>query len=309
MDSLECCLTMERRHLQTRGQHIDSLCLRRLITLAIFLLPWAICNAAPWQLSDYKKGHWTNDTQTGTVSRKRQYNSYHVEGSTRGCKREHSTNSRRHHRHHNRHKSKDNEVFPAVRSSNILNEIPTYVSDLVAFSPVKPVKPPWSPEAVLSADMNEVTGRHHREKRSTTGRGEPYQAACERDASWVEKSWAYDLFGNNVTVVNEITTSDGKQMKQWFYQTTCKRTPELARAPSPCAGIDAQVYESECEEKLSFVYAVVRTPKGEQGWNWVTISTSCNCAFRQRASPMRRTPLTAYSSSDSRTQPTLSRER
>ncbi|XP_038049000.1 neurotrophin-3-like isoform X2 [Patiria miniata] len=307
-------LCLQARLTVIMGQTARQVCIRRLLALAIFLLPWAICNAAPYQLTDHKHGHWPNDTMTGTSSMTRKKHNSHVEGKDRNCKHDHGSNSRRHHRdrHRNnphRHRSRDNEVVPLRSTDDILNEIPTYVSDLVVFSPVKPANPPWSPEAVRGAETtNEVTERHVRDKRSTT-QGEPYRAVCEPDSNWMEKTWAYDILGNNVTVVNEITTSDGTQMKQWFFQTTCKRTQGAPTTPQTCAGIDSRMYESECEEKRSFVYAVVRTARGEQGWNWVTISTSCNCAFRPVRNPSRRAWPPAYSSIDAQTQPTILRER
>ncbi|XP_022105962.1 neurotrophin-3-like isoform X2 [Acanthaster planci] len=296
------------------GQTSQQVCVRRILTVAIFLLPWAICNAAPYQLADHKNGHWSNDTVTGTSSVTRKKHHSHMEGKhAQGCKHDHSTSSRRHHRDRyrnnpHRHLSRDNEVVPLRSNDDILNNIPTYVSDLVVFSPVKPANPPWSPEAVLRTEANEVTDRHHRERRSTT-QGEPYRAVCEPDPGWVKKTWVYDLFGNNVTVINEITTSDGMRAKQWFFQTTCKRTQGATEAPQPCAGIDSRLYESECEEKRSFVYAVVRTDIGEEGWQWVIIPTSCNCAFRPVRNPRRRAWPPAYSSTDTQTQPTIIRDR
>lgn len=164
---------------------------------------------------------------------------------------------------------------PKVQSVSDFQTFPTYVSHRVAFS--KDV-PPAIPSADDFPTANDELDEHGRFKR----RAHPLamRSVCDIDQSWRKRTWAIDILGENITVLSNITTNGNIKVHQWFYETTCK---SLGHS---CRGIDRRHFDSQCMTKKSWVFAMVRNGRGEEGWNWISIDTACNCGFRTKTRPV-----------------------
>ncbi|XP_033101631.1 brain-derived neurotrophic factor-like [Anneissia japonica] len=154
-----------------------------------------------------------------------------------------------------------------------LNEI-NKMSERTFFSESTPDRPP---KAFLTVDKNsDFSGNssvHSRKRRSSN----EILSVCDQSTSWTRKKWAMSFYGENVTVVERIKTFDKSHTAQFFYETSCSKKGSNKNG---CRGIDAAFYSSECITKESYVYAIVRNKQGQEGWNWIAINSSCDCALR-----------------------------
>ena len=212
----------------------------------------------------------------------------------------HQRHSQNHHQKDNEHQSKHSRNFDEKKHSNsekkdqktiyddhimkaATTNLPVFVSDLVAFSKDRPPMPPWEMDELDNAlddgKFESNTDSHNRIKREEKRSARAQQAVCDSVHSWVRKQTATDIYGNNITVMDKILTNGGEQVSQWFYETKCSTTGHTTES---CRGIDTFTWESECLNRESFVYAMVRTNAGEEGWNWIAINTACNCALRRK---------------------------
>lgn len=255
----------------------------------MFLLPWTICNAAPWSLNqDTPAGNHTAVVNT----RRRHHHHNHKNNHN------HKHGHRQHHHKKNRdieeeEKKAKRDHKKAEHDENIMKaattNLPVFVSDLVAFSKDRPPMPPWAEDSAMdgiyddmkldsdkNTDQRSSSPTLRREKRSAQAQ----QAVCDSMHSWVRLTTATDIYGNEITVMDKILTNGGEQVSQWFYETKCSTSGQTSRS---CRGIDTHTWESECLNRQSFVYAMVRTTHGEEGWNWIAINTACNCALRRKS--------------------------
>ena len=285
-----------------------QVCLRRLLTVAVFLLPWTLCSAAPLTglNQDTPAG---NHTAIVNTRRRHQHHQKNNQQSSNHHQKHHQQ-----HRHHHEQKSKrfnddkKQQQYQYFKQDNEYKEkkakydeglmkaattnLPVFVSDLVAFSKDRPPQPPWEINESSLTEENGVdyksdskwsqqnTIHNRRSKRS----GQAQQAVCDTVTEWQKISSALDIFGNNVTVMEKILTAGGQYVNQWFYETKCDPSGGTTRS---CRGIDTSMWTSQCLNRQSFVYAMVRTSAGEEGWNWIAIDTTCNCALRRRSSSSR----------------------
>lgn len=151
----------------------------------------------------------------------------------------------------------------------------------------------------------EIPESQRREKRSPLidrRRGE--KSVCESESVWVtDKISAIDSHNQQVAVLQEIQTQAGP-IKQYFYETRCRR-PEQRRpvpeavsgvgagpaarpvgtgvAGAGCLGVDRKQWLSECKAKQSFVRALTRGANNRVGWRWIRIDSSCVCVLLSRA--------------------------
>lgn len=151
----------------------------------------------------------------------------------------------------------------------------------------------------------EIPESRRREKRSPlTDRRRGEKSVCESESVWVtDKTSAIDSHNQRVAVLQEIQTQTGP-IKQYFYETRCRR-PEQRR-PGPeagpgvgagpavrpagtgvagagCLGVDKKQWLSECKAKQSFVRALTRDTNNRVGWRWIRIDSSCVCVLLSRA--------------------------
>lgn len=183
-----------------------------------------------------------------------------------------------------------NAVPSPLDSVNMMPGVfPGFMSQRVVFSAERPQTPPWpgdhsfKPEAfdeegdsANKTDDSEVA--HSRRRRSSSV--SDLEEVCESTSGWVVKKWGTDMYGQNVTILSELMTAGNIQVTQWFYETACAR-PQGLHGVQRCLGIDNNNYDSVCMTKSAWVYAMIRTARGEEGWTWIAISSSCNCAVRQ----------------------------
>ena len=214
--------------------------------------------------------------------------------NTRRRHHNHERNNQKHHEHqkkhskhhdekeHSKHEDKDkttpfdDHILKAATTNQ-----PVFVSNLVAFSKDIPPMPPGEMDEFDNLPNDEqfdskTNSTRRREKRTIQAQ----EAVCDSEHKWIRKQTARDIFGNDITVMDKILTNGGEQVSQWFYETKCSTTGETTDS---CRGIDTQSWNSECLNRESYVYAMVRTPAGEEGWNWIAINTACNCALRRRS--------------------------
>lgn len=151
----------------------------------------------------------------------------------------------------------------------------------------------------------EIPESRRREKRSPLmdrRRGE--KSVCESESVWVtDKTSAIDSHNQQVAVLQEIQTQTGP-IKQYFYETRCRRpehrrpvpdaVPGVAVGPAArpvgtgvagagCLGVDKKQWLSECKAKQSFVRALTRDANNRVGWRWIRIDSSCVCVLLSRA--------------------------
>ncbi|XP_071941166.1 neurotrophic factor BDNF precursor form-like [Antedon mediterranea] len=153
------------------------------------------------------------------------------------------------------------------------------MSERTFFSDSIPDRPP---RAYLTPEMdNNLNSTVHSRKRRSSAE---LLSVCDQSTTWTRKKWAMSYYGENVTVVEHIKTFGGKgHTSQFFYETSCSKKGNK----NGCRGIDATYYSSECITKESFVYAIVRNKQGQEGWNWIAINSSCDCALRLMAKSHR----------------------
>ncbi|XP_071493755.1 neurotrophin-4-like [Diadema antillarum] len=175
----------------------------------------------------------------------------------------------------------NSQIFPPPPDSMMLPGLgsnPGYFSQRVAFSVERPETPPW-PDFTFEPGFNEEGNgddeTSHSRRRRAVG---DLQEVCKSTSRWGIKEWATDTFGQNVTILSKIMSAGNQELRQWFYETTCT----MQHGVQSCLGIDDNHYESMCMTKNAWVYAMIRTRRGEEGWSWIAISSSCNCAVRQR---------------------------
>ncbi|PIK38399.1 prepro-neurotrophin [Apostichopus japonicus] len=162
-------------------------------------------------------------------------------------------------------------TVPKVQSVNEFQTFPTYVSHRVAFSMNVPPAIPSADDFPTASDELDEHGRYKRRAHSPTLR-----SVCDFNQVWRKKTWAIDILGENITVLTNITTNGNIKVYQYFYETTCS-----SRGHS-CRGIDHKHFDSQCMTKKSWVFAMVRNSRGEEGWNWISIDTACNCGYERK---------------------------
>ncbi|XP_075905568.1 neurotrophin-3 [Nelusetta ayraudi] len=160
----------------------------------------------------------------------------------------------------------------------------------------------------------EIPESRRREKRSPLmdpRRGE--KSVCESESVWVtDKTSAIDSHNQRVAVLQEIQTQTGP-LKQYFYETRCRRPEQHRPAPGAgqgvgagpavrpagaapavrsvgtgvagagCLGVDKKQWLSKCKAKQSFVRALTRDANNRVGWRWIRIDSSCVCVLLSRA--------------------------
>ncbi|KAJ8032609.1 Neurotrophin-3 [Holothuria leucospilota] len=159
---------------------------------------------------------------------------------------------------------------PKVQSVNQFQTFSTYFSHRVAFSLTAPPDIPSADDFPTSGEDVDEHGRYKRRVHMPTLR-----SVCDLEQTWRKKTWAIDILGQNITVLTNITTNGNIKVYQWFYETTC-------RTHGHCKGIDHSRYDSQCMTKKSWVFAMTRNARGEEGWNWISIDTACNCGFQRK---------------------------
>ncbi|XP_054774496.2 neurotrophin-4-like [Lytechinus pictus] len=180
-----------------------------------------------------------------------------------------------------------NAIPPPLDSVNMMPGVfPGYMSQRVVFSAERPQTPPWPGDASFRPEAFDEEGdsanttddsdvAHSRQRRSSSV--SDLEEVCESTSRWMVKKWGTDMYGQNVTILSEIMTAGNIQVTQWFYETACARPHGVQK----CLGIDNNNYDSLCLTKSAWVYAMIRTARGEEGWTWIAISSSCNCAVRR----------------------------
>ncbi|XP_072045641.1 LOW QUALITY PROTEIN: uncharacterized protein [Amphiura filiformis] len=275
----------------------NPVCLRRLLTVAMFLLPWTLCSAAPLSglNQDTPAGNHTAIVNTRRRHHHHQKNSQHSHQKHHHQHRhEHQSKhfeEKKHYKHEDNNKNKVNYDEHIMKAAT--TNLPVFVSDLVVFSKDRPPMAPWEMNDIdsLPEDRDSKNDKwtqkdstaYHKE---VNGKVIKHQAVCDSRAQWVQKETAVDIFGHNITVMDTIRANTGEHVSQWFYETACVTS---GSGVSSCRGIDTQTWDSECLSSQSFVYAMVRNENGEEGWNWIRLSTACNCALKSRRVNRRAT--------------------
>jgi len=169
----------------------------------------------------------------------------------------------RRHTHRKQTRSSTNMADNVLVDTVIPSEFSANSNNLVQISATRPRKPP------VGVDIN-------RPKRSVGSNSNLHikQSVCDSVSTWTEKQTAEDLWGNTVTVLN--INSGGVRMPQYFYETYCREENSEGR------GIDSSLFTSKCETKHTWAYARVKNAANEEGWNFIKVRSSCNCALYKK---------------------------
>ncbi|XP_004568911.2 neurotrophin-3 [Maylandia zebra] len=166
---------------------------------------------------------------------------------------------------------------------DILRQHKRYNSPRVLLSDRPPLQPPplyLSDNFVSSVPVLGVAGNKTRKKRHTehkSYRGE--YSVCDSVSDWVmNKTLAYDIKGQRVTVLAKFKTSATKDIRQFFYETHCRTSKPVKDG---CRGIDDKNWNSQCKTAQSYVRALTQF-QDQVSWRWIRINTSCVCALSKK---------------------------
>uniref|UniRef100_A0A3B5QVB1 Nerve growth factor a (beta polypeptide) n=1 Tax=Xiphophorus maculatus TaxID=8083 RepID=A0A3B5QVB1_XIPMA len=125
-------------------------------------------------------------------------------------------------------------------------------------------------------DFERVRGLRVRRKAvsHTMHRGE--YSVCDSINTWVNKTRATDMSGNEVTVLSHVTVNN-KVKKQLFYETTCSKTGN-----SGCRGIDSRYWNSHCTNTDIYVSALT-VFKEQTAWRFIRINAACVCVLSRNS--------------------------
>ncbi|XP_043974426.1 neurotrophin-7-like isoform X2 [Gambusia affinis] len=132
----------------------------------------------------------------------------------------------------------------------------------------------------------------------TMHRGE--YSVCDSINTWVNKTRATDMSGNEVTVLSHVTVNN-KVKKQLFYETTCrsptKRSSGIVLGArgrrqdktgnSGCRGIDSRYWNSHCTNTDIYVSALT-VFKEQTAWRFIRINAACVCVLSRNSWSRRR---------------------
>ena len=150
------------------------------------------------------------------------------------------------------------------------------------FNSQMPEGAPWqlTTDQQLSESNNvTVSSQRRRHRRNTRHRrrhpSDVLVHICSQESNWVVLEHAQDMRGRTVEIVQSIEV-DNIPINQYFYETKC------AIENIPCDAIDRSKYQSSCKNKYSLVYALVVQESGKQGWTFIRVRSSCNCAVAMK---------------------------
>ncbi|KAM4736939.1 neurotrophin-7 isoform 1-T2 [Anableps anableps] len=149
-------------------------------------------------------------------------------------------------------------------------------------------------------DIAGVRGLRVRRKAGshTMHRGE--YSVCDSINTWVNKTRATDMSGNEVTVLSHVTVNN-KVKKQLFYETTCRspthRGSGIVNGGRPggrggkqgsksgnsgCRGIDSRYWNSHCTNTDIYVSALT-VFKEQTAWRFIRINAACVCVLSRNS--------------------------
>uniref|UniRef100_A0A3B4GF49 Neurotrophin-3 n=1 Tax=Pundamilia nyererei TaxID=303518 RepID=A0A3B4GF49_9CICH len=189
---------------------------------------------------------------------------------------------------HEQGKSRDTEprdTLPPVKIENfpLEDKGDRYNSPRVLLSDRPPLQPPplylsdnfVSSVPVLGAAGNKTRKKRHTEHKSYRGE----YSVCDSVSDWVmNKTLAYDIKGQRVTVLAKFKTSATKDIRQFFYETHCRTSKPVKDG---CRGIDDKNWNSQCKTAQSYVRALTQF-QDQVSWRWIRINTSCVCALSKK---------------------------
>ncbi|CAN8023048.1 unnamed protein product, partial [Ixodes persulcatus] len=127
------------------------------------------------------------------------------------------------------------------------------------------------------------------------------QDVCSSHSDWVTRKEARDIHGHVVEVM-DVIPFNGTIVRQYFYETFCLPPDSVQQQnladgnsassqlePSAtgkagdtsqleCLAVDKKVWNSRCQEHVTWTYAKVVKNTGEIGWGIIAIRGSCSCA-------------------------------
>ncbi|XP_053719167.1 neurotrophin-3 [Synchiropus splendidus] len=165
--------------------------------------------------------------------------------------------------------------------SELLRQQKRYNSPRVLLSERQPLQPPplYLADDFMGQEGSAASNRTRkkRDAEHKSYRGE--YSVCDSMSQWVtDKTQAADLLGNSVTVLGKIKTSSTQEVKQYFYETSC-RTPRPVK--DGCRGIDNKNWNSQCKTRQTHVRALTQLGT-KVAWSWIRINTSCVCALSRK---------------------------
>uniref|UniRef100_A0A087YQF4 Nerve growth factor a (beta polypeptide) n=1 Tax=Poecilia formosa TaxID=48698 RepID=A0A087YQF4_POEFO len=149
-------------------------------------------------------------------------------------------------------------------------------------------------------DFERVRGLRVRRKAGshTMHRGE--YSVCDSINTWVNKTRATDMSGNEVTVLSHVTVNN-KVKKQLFYETTCRSPTHRSSGTviggrsgvrggkqgsksgnSGCRGIDSRYWNSHCTNTDIYVSALT-VFKEQTAWRFIRINAACVCVLSRNS--------------------------